>query len=98
MFRTSCTSSPAGRLIAVRLESLPSPITVPPAGHTPGSQVVVVKTGGRPIVIGGDMAVFFGELDEPRTEGQQLVSALDPELVWLSHAHEPWRPQTGDHC
>jgi hypothetical protein len=20
------------------------------------------------------------------------VRALDPELVWLAHAHEPWRP------
>jgi N-acyl homoserine lactone hydrolase len=36
---------------------------------------------GRPAVIGGDMAVFFGELDEPRDEGQRLVRALDPELV-----------------
>jgi N-acyl homoserine lactone hydrolase len=40
-------------------------------------------------------AVFFSELDEPRTEGQRLVRALDPELVWLSHEHEPWRPQGG---
>ena len=62
-------------------------------GHTPGSQVVVVETGGRPAVIGGDAAVFLTELDEPSTEGQRLVRALDPELVWLSHTHEPWRPQ-----
>ncbi|TME32868.1 MAG: N-acyl homoserine lactonase family protein, partial [Chloroflexi bacterium] len=33
-----------------------------------------------------------GELDEPHTEGQELVRALGPELVWLSHEHEPWRP------
>jgi N-acyl homoserine lactone hydrolase len=38
------------------------------------------------------VAVWFGELDEPRTEGQQRVRALDPELVWLAHTHEPWRP------
>ena len=37
------------------------------------------------------MAVWFGELDEPQTEGQLLVRALDPELVWLAHEHEPWR-------
>jgi hypothetical protein len=37
-------------------------------------------------------AVFSRELDEPSTEGQRLVRALDPRLVWLSHAHEPWRP------
>ena len=54
--------------------------------------MVVVETGGRPAVIGGDMAVYFAELDEPRDEGQQLVRALDPELVWLAHTHEPWRP------
>ena len=39
-------------------------------GHTRGTQVVVVETGGRPVVICGDVAVWFGELDEPRTEGQ----------------------------
>jgi hypothetical protein len=22
------------------------------------------------------------------------VRALDPELVWLAHEHEPWRPRT----
>jgi N-acyl homoserine lactone hydrolase len=75
------------------LELLPGLRLVPAPGHTRGSQVVVVETGGRPVVIGGDMAVFFGELDEPRTQGQRLVRALDPEEVWLSHEHEPWRPQ-----
>ena len=44
--------------------------------------------------LGGDVAVLFGELDEPRTEGQLRVRALDPELVWLTHEHEPWRPRT----
>ncbi len=74
------------------LELLPGLRLVPTPGHTRGSQVVVVETDGRPVVIGGDMAVFFDELDEPRTEGQRLVRALDPEKVWLSHTHEPWRP------
>jgi N-acyl homoserine lactone hydrolase len=74
------------------LELLPGVQLVPAPGHTPGTQVVVVETGERPIVIGGDMAVWFGELDEPRTEGQLMVRALDPELVWLAHEHEPWRP------
>jgi N-acyl homoserine lactone hydrolase len=78
-------------------ELLPGVRLVPTPGHTPGSQVVVVETGGRPVVICGDTAVFFSELDEPRTEGQRLVRALDPGLVWLSHAHEPWRPQVGRH-
>ena len=75
------------------LEVLPGLRLVPAPGHTRGSQVVVVETGGRSVVVGGDMAVFYAELDEPRTEGQRLVRALDPEEVWLSHEHEPWRPQ-----
>jgi N-acyl homoserine lactone hydrolase len=74
------------------LELLPGLRLVPAPGHTPGTQVVVVDTGGRPVVIGGDVAVWFGELEEPHTEGQHLVRALDPELVWLAHVHEPWRP------
>ena len=76
------------------LELLPGVRLLPAPGHTPGTQVVVVETGAHPVVIGGDMAVWFGELDEPTTEGQLLVRALDPELVWLSHEHEPWRPRT----
>ena len=59
-----------------------------------GTQVVVVETGGRPVVVGGDVAVWFGEFDEPPTEGRLRVLALDPELVWLAHEHEPWRPRT----
>ena len=77
------------------LELLPGIRLVTAPGHTPGTQVVVVETGGRPVVIGGDMAVWFGELDDPQTEGQLLVRSLDPDLVWLSHTHEPWRPPTG---
>ena len=67
---------------------------VPAPGHSRGMQVVVVETGGRPIVVGGDVAVWFGELDEPHTEGQLRVRALDPELVWLAHEREPWRPRS----
>ena len=75
------------------LELLAGVRLVPAPGHTRGSQVVVVETGERPLVVVGDTAVWFGELDEPRTEGQLLVRALDPELVWLAHADEPWRPR-----
>jgi N-acyl homoserine lactone hydrolase len=73
-------------------ELLPGLRLLPAPGHTRGLQVVVVETNGRPIVVGGDVAVSPGELDEPGTEGQLLVRALDPELVWLTHEHEPWRP------
>ena len=74
--------APGVRCVPVdgELELLPGLRLVPAPGHTRGSQVVVVETGGRPVVIGGDMAVFFSELDQPRTEGQRLVRALDPDL------------------
>ena len=74
-------------------ELLPGLRLVPAPGHSDGIQVVVVETGGRPVVVGGDVAVSFGELDEPQTEGQRRVRALDPELVGLTHQHEPWRPR-----
>jgi len=75
-------------------ELLPGLRLVPAPGHTRGMQMVVVETGGRPVVVGGDVAVTFDELDEPTTEGQLRVRELDPELVWLAHEHEPWRPHT----
>ena len=88
--------APGVRYVPVdgELELLPGLRLVPAPGHTRGTQVVVVETGGRPVVVCGDVAVWFGELDEPHTEGQLLVRALDPELVWLAHEHEPWRPGT----
>ena len=73
-------------------ELLPGLRLVPAPGHTRGMQVVVVETGGRPVVVGGDVAVWFGELDEPNSEGQQRVLALEPELIWLTHEDQPWRP------
>jgi N-acyl homoserine lactone hydrolase len=73
------------------LELLPGVRLVPAPGHTRGTQVVVVGTGEHPVVIAGDAAVWFGELDDPQTEGQRLIRALDPEAVWLAHVQEPWR-------
>src|SRR3954468_23819027 len=61
------------------LDLLPGIRLVPTPGHTRGSQVVVIATGGRRVVICGDTAVFHAELDEPRTEGQRLVRALEPD-------------------
>src|SRR3954452_5617211 len=97
--------APGVRYVPVdgELELLPGLRLVPAPGHTQGMQVVVVETGGgagrvgrggRPVVVGGAVAVGFGELDEPHTEGQLLVRALDPELVWLAHEQHPWRPRT----
>jgi N-acyl homoserine lactone hydrolase len=73
-------------------EMLPGVRLVSAPGHTRGSQIVVVETDGRPIVIAGDTAVWFGELDAPSTPGQQLIRDLDPREVWLAHTNEPWRP------
>jgi N-acyl homoserine lactone hydrolase len=73
------------------LELLPGVRLLAAPGHTRGSQIVVVDVGPQPSVIAGDTAVFFAELDEPQTEGQRLVRALDPQQVWLAHTHEPWR-------
>ena len=77
------------------LELLPGVRLVATPGHTRGSQVVVVETGEGRVVVVGDTAVWHGELDDPTTEGQRTVLAMEPSLVWLSHAHEPWRPPTG---
>jgi N-acyl homoserine lactone hydrolase len=64
----------------------------PASTHTRGSQVVVIETGSAPIIVGGDVAVWFGELEEPNTAGQMRVLALEPERVWLAHEHDPWPP------
>jgi N-acyl homoserine lactone hydrolase len=73
-------------------ELLPGLKLVPAPGHTRGLQMVLIETGERPIIVGGDVAVWFGELDEPHTEGQLRVIDLNPEMVWLTHEHQPWRP------
>src|SRR2546422_8598747 len=67
------------------LELLPGLRLVPAPGHTRGLQVVVVETGGRPLVVGGDVAVGFGELDQPHTEGQLRVRGPGPELGSAAH-------------
>jgi N-acyl homoserine lactone hydrolase len=77
------------------LEVLPGIRLIPAPSHTPGSQIVVVAAAlpqGRPTVIAGDTAVFQGDLDEPKTDGQRLIRSLDPVAAWLAHSHAPWRP------
>lgn len=87
--------APGVRYVPVdgELQLLPGIRLVPAPGHTPGLQVVVVEADEGRIVIGGDVAVWFAELDEPQTEGQRIVRALEPGLVWLTHEREPWRPE-----
>ena len=75
-------------------EVVPGIRLLPAPGHTDGSQIVVVDSGKQRLVIAGDTAVWFGELDEPTTEGQKLITTLRPDAVWLSHEHLPWKPST----
>ncbi len=88
--------APGVRYVPVdgELDLLPGLRLVPAPGHSDGMQMVVVENGGRPVIVGGDVAVWPGEFDEPPTEGRLRVLALAPELVWLSHEHEPWRPRS----
>ncbi len=74
------------------LELLDGVRLMPAPGHTRGSQIVVIETAGRPVVIAGDAAVSFDELDHPCTRGQRLVRSLDPQQVWLAHEQRPWCP------
>ena len=61
-------------------------------GHCDGMQIVVIDTTDGPLIVGGDVAVWHGELDQPSTPGQHRVRALNPTQVWLTHEHQPWRP------
>jgi N-acyl homoserine lactone hydrolase len=77
-------------------ELVPSVRLLAAPGHTRGSQIVVVDSGRQPIVLAGDTAVWFGELDDSATEGQRLIRALDPRQVWLAHSAAHWQPGPGD--
>ncbi|RFZ83866.1 MBL fold metallo-hydrolase [Shinella sp. WSJ-2] len=78
------------RIIEGEHQLLPGIRLLPAPGHSDGLQIVVIESGAHPTIVGGDVAVWFGELDEPASEGQMLVRALEPELVWLTHVNEPW--------
>ena len=81
-------------------------------GHTRGTQVVVVETGARPVVICGDVALWFGGFDEPRTEGQlrnyrgspcmlthgaSVDNAILPGNGSLARSDGRWRDLTSGH-
>jgi N-acyl homoserine lactone hydrolase len=74
------------------VELLPGIRLLPTPGHTDGHQVVVVETGEGTNVLGGDVAVWFGEFGGGTTEGQRRVLALGAP-TWLSHAPGPKIPE-----
>lgn len=73
---------------------LPGIRLLPAPGHCDGMQIVVIEADGGPVIVGGDVAVWHGELDAPQSEGQRTVLALNPKEVWLTHTESPWRPGT----
>ena len=74
------------------VELLPGIRLLPAPGHTDGHQVVVVETDAGTNVLGGDVGVWFGELESGTTEGQSRVLALGAP-TWLSHEAEPKTPE-----
>ena len=75
------------------VELLPGIRLLPAPGHTDGHQVVVVETDSGTNVVGGDVGVWFGELESGETEGQRRVLALGAP-TWLAHAGpEPKLPE-----
>src|SRR4029453_8165531 len=80
---------------------LPGIRLLPAPGHTDGHQVVVVETGAGTNVLGGDVGVWFGDLESGTTEGKRRVLALGAP-TWLSHAPGPeipeHRPQAMDNA
>jgi N-acyl homoserine lactone hydrolase len=65
-------------------EVLPGVRLLPTPGHTPGHQSVLVDTPDGLVVIGGDVAYTFDELEGGTTEGQRRVLALAAP-TWLTH-------------
>src|SRR3954468_10131642 len=63
--------APGVRYVPVdgELELLPGLRLVPAPGHTRGMQVLVVETGGGPVVVGRDAAGWLGEVRRARTHG-----------------------------
>ena len=67
------------------------PIYVHVIDHPDGR--VLVDTGMtqlHPLL--ADMEPRLRPLSEQDFEGQLLIHSLEPELVWLAHEHQPWRP------
>ena len=74
------------------VELLPGIRLLPAPGHTDGHQVVIVETDAGTNVLGGDVGVWFGELESGTTEGQRRVLALRAP-TWLAHEPGPKVPE-----
>ena len=74
------------------VELLPGIRLLPAPGHTDGHQVVIVETDAGTNVLGGDVGVWFGELESGTTEGQRRVLALGAP-TWLAHEPGPKVPE-----
>jgi N-acyl homoserine lactone hydrolase len=72
-------------------EVLPGVRLLPAPGHTAGHQVVLVDTPDGLVVLGGDVAYTFDELEQGKTEGQRRVLALGAP-TWLAHMNGPRVP------
>lgn len=68
-------------------EILPGIRVVPAPGHSDGHQVVVVETDEGLVVLGGDVAHSFDELESGETAGQRVVLELGAP-THLAHAEE----------
>ena len=73
-------------------EPLPGIRLLPAPGHSDGHQAVVVETEAGTNVIGGDVGIWFGELESGETEGQRRVLAFEAP-TWLAHAPGPKVPE-----
>jgi N-acyl homoserine lactone hydrolase len=74
------------------VELLPGIRLLPTPGHTDGHQSVLVDTPDGLAVVGGDVGVWFDELNSGTTEGQRRVLALGAP-TWLAHAPGPKIPE-----
>ena len=54
--------------------------------------MVVVETDAGTNVLGGDVGVWFGDLESGSTQGQRRVLALEAP-TWLSHTPGPKIPE-----
>ncbi len=67
-------------------------VTLYPAGHIPGSAMVLVEVGGRRILYTGDVNTIYTKLMEPaRVDGMPDVDLMIMEATYGSSTHPPRR-------